>query len=884
MLETLRFDAVRSRFRRLKAAFRGWIDAALQGTHDHYSCFLPARPGRFSQFLFKLFFSGIIVGKEEVEKLKNLPPDGIVVYATKYKSRFEYLFYHTRFRIEGIRVPEIGLDYRIIWFQPIGRIFRMFLANVDHLYRHWRFPDPYGSGYVRRALLEDRAALLSLVEKRGFQRRFVQTNTDPLRYLIEMQKTEGRPIYIVPQLMFFGRNPHRSIPTLTQILFGSEQKPGTIRRFATLFSNPGKIFVEVSEPFNLKAFLESPMVRGQGTENQSFALRRQLLVQINRHRQSITGPVLKTREELKENILTNHRLRNFMESYSETRNIPRYKVHREAEGYLDEIAAKYSLAMIQIFSSLVKWLINTMFEGFTVNTETLNRVKSESRKGPLILVPCHKSHIDYLILSYVLYHHNMPVPHVAAGKNLSFWPLGPLFRGGGAFFIRRTFRGAVLYSKVFAEYVFKLMEEGFNIEFFIEGGRSRTGKLIQPKFGLLSILINAFREGACDDLIFAPVYIGYDRVPEEGAYLHELEGGQKNPESLLQVIKARKFLKRRYGKIYLQFHEPISLNRLLSRRETPLSKMTSKEQNALTRYLGYRLINAIDRVTVVTPHAVVAAALLNCAKQRFTFDQIMEDIETYMNHLYALKARLADTLLIDYIHGVRYVFDTYAHHKFIERIGPDKNGQSREEYFSVNPVKRPVLDYYKNNGINYFIPAAFTSMAILERDAFQFSTSELFNSYAFLREFFNNEFAYDVDAGPEQFIRENLRLFIDDAILMPHPELSETYNITSAGYRKIKLFAGFLKTYFESYWIVLNVLTRYPRSFLDTKNRFKKIEAMGSRMFKRKEIERQESLSRMNYKNAVDFFTTQGVRGSEDTEKIEYYSETIQRYLNRLFV
>ena len=227
----------------------------------------------------------------------------------------------------------------------------------------------------------------------------------------------------------------------------------------------------------------------------------------------------------------------------------------------------------------------------------------------------------------------MPCPHIAAGKNLSFWPLGPIFRSGGAFFIRRTFKGAVLYSKVFSEYVYKILEEGFNIEFFIEGGRSRTGKLLQPKLGLLSILLSAFREGGGDDLIFVPVFIGYDRVLEESAYLHELEGGEKKPESLLQVIKARKFLKRRYGRIYIRFHDGISLNDLLAQQGKTIQEMTVKEQNGLCRQLGYQLVNAIDNVSVITPHAVVAGAILNGGKQRFSYNHLMDDVQTYMNYL-----------------------------------------------------------------------------------------------------------------------------------------------------------------------------------------------------------------------------------------------------------
>ena len=143
--------------------------------------------------------------------------------------------------------------------------------------------------------------------------------------------------------------------------------------------------------------------------------------------------------------------------------------------------------------------------------------------------------------------------------------------------------------------------------------------MILPKLGLLSILLNAYKNKACEDMIFVPIYIGYDRVLEESSYLNELEGGQKKPESLFQVLKARKFLENKYGRVYLKFHEPISLREVLSQEGTSMENMTSKEQNALCRNLGHRVINAINNVSVVTPHGVVASALLNTSKKRFSY-------------------------------------------------------------------------------------------------------------------------------------------------------------------------------------------------------------------------------------------------------------------------
>jgi len=873
---------IKSVWNKLKDRMKRWLKACREETHDHYPCYLPERIGFFSSFILGQFYSGIDSAKEQLEIIRNLPGESIVVYVTKRKSYFEYLFYHTRYKQKHLPYPGIGFDYHIWAWQPLSRILGMVLSLIIYIYHNKTLPDPYHGGYYRYKLLDGQAAMLSLVGKKSFYRRFVKAKTDPIRHLIEIQQTLDRPVYIVPQLMFFGKTPLRSVPSLFDILFGPEASPGILRRLFILFRNPGKVFIEVSEPVNLKLFLEQAGNRDLGIETLSLNLRKKLLVQINRHRQSITGPVLKSREELKESILTGNRLRGFIEYYSKKHDMPIYKVRKKADGYVDEIAAKYNAAVIKILAVIVEWITRSMFDGVTVNREMLSKVKSMSQKSPLILIPCHKSHIDYLILAYLFYSNNMPCPHIAAGKNLSFWPLGPIFRAAGAFFIRRSFKGASLYTKVFSEYIRKLLEEGFNIEFFIEGGRSRTGKMILPKLGLLSTLINAYKDGACKDMIFVPIYIGYDRVLEENAYLSELEGGKKEPENLLQVIKARKVLKKRYGKIYIKFHEPISFNELLAQMEIRMEDLSSKEQNALCRNLGHRVINSINEVTVVTPHAVVACAILNMTNKRFSFDDLEEHIETYMNYLSVQQATLAETLIIDQTGAIERVIDTYVQRKFVERISLGAKNSPSDDVYTVNESKRPNLEYYKNNCIAFFIPAAFTSLAILGRDAFQFTAAELHDSYSFQQKLFKDEFAYDVDQSVEYFIRKNIKAFIDDAILMPHPTLPDTYNLTSAGFRKLKLFSVFLKTYFESYWIVLSYFRAAPQKSVSARDRMKRIEALGNRMYKKEAIEKKEALSEVNYKNAVKFFTSRGITGQGNAEKFTDYTDAVQRYLSLL--
>jgi len=876
------FTAIKTNWTNFKNKIRNWIDTKLQDTHNHYLSFLPEKTGLFAFSILRLFYSGIKTDPQQLSKIKTLKKEGIIVYAIKYRSSFDYLFAYTQFKQHKIPFPNLAMGYKLLIWQPLSRLFQIFLAHLDYGFKNRSLLNPFENNYYKQELLQGRTALLHLIEKGGFYRRFVKEETDPVQHLIEIQKTIAKPIFLVPQLTFFDKNPHRNAPLVIDLFFGTKENPNKIRRFLTLLRNPGKVFVELSEPLNLEHFLQESENKDKTIASLTIELRHRLLFQLNRHRQSITGPILKSSVELKESILATDHFQSFMKTYAQKRDQPIQQVQKKADEYLDEIAARYRLAFVKALALAVKWVLKTMFEGISVNDDMFARIKTMAQKGPLIFVPCHKSHIDYLIISYMLYAHNMPSPHIAAGKNLSFWPLGTIFRRAGAFFIRRSFGGAALYSKVFSAYIQKLLEEGYNIEFFIEGGRSRTGKLILPKLGFLSILLKAYKNNACEDMIFVPIYVGYDRVLEESSYLREIEGGKKEPERFIDVIRARKFLKKRYGRIYLNFHEPISLNRLLSQLESPLEKLTQKEQNAFCRNIGHRIINAITGIAVVTPHGLVASALLNHSKSRFSLDDIMTSIEIYLRYLSSQNVQLADTLRLDHFSAIEQAFDAYLQRKIIEQIPKTKEDPQTDDLFKVNVARRPILEYYKNNCIAYFIPPAFTSLAILERDSFQFSASELRENYIFFQNFFKNEFAYNVDLPPEYSIRKSLKAFIDDAVIIPHHTLPDTYTLTPAGLKKLKYFSRFLKTYFESYWVILAFLTRSTQNSIRSKTQLKKIQALGARMYKRREIGQNEALSKINFQNAIDYFSSQGIKGSDNKDQLDFYSARVQKYLNHL--
>jgi glycerol-3-phosphate O-acyltransferase len=294
------------------------------------------------------------------------------------------------------------------------------------------------------------------------------------------------------------------------------------------------------------------------------------------------------------------------------------------------------------------------------------------------------------------------------------------------------------------------------------------------------------------------------------------------------------------------------------------------------------VLHAINRVTVVTPHGLVASAILNCNAEKISADSLMPIIDTYLKHLTTQKAKLADTLVYDSYHAIQKAILSYVQRKFIEPLPADKEKQASETTYEITVNKRPNLEYYKNNCVGFFIPAAFTALNIMQAGDSRFSAADLHEGYAFLQDFFKYEFAYDSDRSIDDYVQQNLDAFMEDSMLTFQPDPLDTYQLTESGMRKLKRFAIFLKPYFESYWIVLNFFMITPANTVKPKDRLKKIADTGSQMFKRQEIERKEALNNISFKNAVEFFTSRGVKGPEHMDKIEYYAEAIQRAIKTL--
>ncbi|MFH2058082.1 MAG: 1-acyl-sn-glycerol-3-phosphate acyltransferase [Pseudomonadota bacterium] len=863
----------------IRTRFRKYIDCILENSNDWFLCFYPGNSGLFIKILIRRLVSKLNFDDHNIEKIKQIDKDAIVVYASKNKRMLDFLYYHTKLKSLDLPYPQIAFDFKFFFLLPVKRLLQIFICHLNHFLHHFELKDPYTSGYAVTELTNGKAGFISLIEADDFHKRFIQSRPDPLSLLIELQKDSDNSVIIIPENIIYVIKPTYKNENAIDMLFGTHEKPGRIKRYLTILRHPQKIRVEFANPVNLKEFINRPEIQELDAEFQTHHLRRLLIDILNRQLKSITGPVLKSRQEMTEDILTRKALREYLAEYASEHNITLSKTHKKAAGYIKEIAANYNLKVINFGAWLLTWIFKNIFEDIVLNQDEINRMREKSTKAPLILVPCHKSHLDYLLLPYVMYKNNMPCPHIAAGKNLSFWPLGPIFRRGGAFFLRRTFQGAPLYAKIFAAYLQKLLYEGFNIKIFVEGGRSRTGKLLPPKPGGLAMLINAYLEGACKNLYFVPIFIGYDQVLEEDAYLNEMVGGKKKPENIKGLLNARKFLKKKYGKVYIRFDEPISIKTYITKRGVDLSKASPEEYFKFVKGFGYKLINAINDSAVATPHGIVASGILNCPKNSFSKKQLFSRVRLYMNILIYMSTEMSDILMVDPDNALKSVTTDFISRNIVEFADEDDKEISENTVFIVKDNKRAVLDYYKNSVISFFTHYAYTAVAILEIDRFHFSSLDLIHRFKFLEKMFKDEFFYNEDISIEENIDKCLRGYVYEGILVPDNTVSEMYRITSKGLRKLKWFAAFLLPFLESYKTTLLYFEKYKADQHKGKERVKKISSLGSKLYKGNLITLKESLSSLNYQNSANYFLKNKINGSEDHIQIKYYKEIIDRLI-----
>ncbi len=510
-------------------------------------------------------------------------------------------------------------------------------------------------------------------------------------------------IQLVPVSIVWNRNPGKETRPAPPAL----QAMNALQKFYTILTLGRDSMVRFNHSLSLRYLAD----HYEETDKKiALKLARVARIHFARQKWASSGPRLPNRQALFKRLLASKAIEKAVQNDAEKRNIPVAKARKEAFNMLEEIAANFSPTLVRYSDTILTWLWNRLYQGIIINNA--QRVRKLAHDGhEIVYVPCHRSHMDYLLLSYILYKEGLAPPHIAAGVNLNFFPTGPIFRRGGAFFLRRIIKDNPLYSTVFREYLAELFSKGYSMEFFPEGGRSRTGRLLQAKTGMLAMTIQAMLRGLKRPVSIVPVYIGYEHVMEVNTYAKELQGEQKKKENLFQIIGIMKKL-RNYGKGYVNFGEPINVNQFLTNDVpdwkqyiNPIETQRPPWLNPLVNSLAECMMERINDATAANALTLCATALLASRQRALSREALESQITIYIDLLrnvpYSSSCTFPEETVPELIeHAISL-------NKFI--IDKDSLG----EIISLDRKQTILMTYYRNNIIHLLVIPSLIAEALI---------------------------------------------------------------------------------------------------------------------------------------------------------------------------
>jgi glycerol-3-phosphate O-acyltransferase len=605
---------------------------------------------------------------------------------------------------------------------------------------------------------------------------------------------------IVPVSVFWGQSPESESSPWKLLFADSWAVTGRLRKFLSILILGRKTRVQFSTPIQLRELL----AQDKGPERTQRMVHRLLRVHFRNQKAAVIGPDISHRRNLVKGLIRGPLVHQAILDEAERSKTSVEKVEAQALRYGNEIASDYAYTAIRFLEVVLSWFWNKIYDGIKVNH--IEAVQEVAHGHEVIYVPCHRSHIDYLLLSYLLFKNGLTPPHIAAGINLNMPVIGTLLRRGGAFFMRRTFKGNPLYTSVFNEYLHTLFTRGFPVEYFVEGGRSRTGRMLQPKTGMLAITLRSFLRSNRLPVVFVPVYIGYERVLEGRTYLGELRGASKKKESIFDIVKVINAIrKQRFGHVWVNFGEPLKLAEFLDAEQPDWRNQQLAPQyrpswlNDTSNHLAERIARHLNEAAAVNPVNLVALALLSTSKLALDEKALARVLDLYLALLRRVPYSPHTTLpegdgqaLIDYVQSM-------------ELLATQKDPLGKIYYLDENNAV--LMTYYRNNVLHIFaLPALlasfFQSNARISREQilrfsralYPYLQSELFIRWSL------DELDAVIDQWLAAFVEQGLLRFEDGVFLRPAPSSRQFVLLTLLS----RTIAQTLQRFYMAIALVLN--------------------------------------------------------------------------------
>ena len=715
-------------------------------------------------------------------------------------------------------------------------------------------------------------AYLALRRKKGFfvRRTTPRSHSETLKRMVDrVCEHEDEDIQLVPVTVLIGRAPDKETGLAKIFFTESWEIGGRIRRLFSSLINGRNTIVQYNPPISLRELADENLGAARSLRKVSRILR----VHFRRVRSAAIGPDLSHRRTVVDQMLRSPSVRSAIDEQARKQKISEYKAWKQARKYAYEIAADYSYAFVRIASFALTWFWNRIYDG--VELQHFRKFQKLAPDYEVIYVPCHRSHIDYLLVSYFVYQNGLVPPHVAAGINMNLPILGRFIRKGGAFYLRRSFRTQKLYAAVFHEYLSRILANGTAIEYFIEGTRSRTGRLLHPKGGMLSMTVRGFLKSQTRPVMFQPIYVGYERLVEGNSYTAELSGQKKKSESLADLLKIFGVLKNRYGKVHVSFAEPVFLNDLLDShapgwRDNPLEDdHKSVWLNPLVSELGDKIMTGMNQAAHVNAINLLAVILLTMKKQAMAKEELQDQLGLYLSLLE--HCRYSDR--ITYTPKSPEEIISYGIELGVIEVQQHPLG----DIVTLVPEHAVQLTYFRNN-ISHLValPSLVASCFLNER---RIKRSKLHRITLAIYPFLKSELFLPWDENNVlQAVDDQIKWLQEQSLLLEHEEtgILERAKGSSQEAQRLRIMGhGQIQT-FERYYITTAVLAKNGSGSLTRSELEQLCILTAQRISQLSEFAAPEFYDRNLFRQFIALLRHSGALTTNQEEKLEFGEKITQ--------
>ena len=637
--------------------------------------------------------------------------------------------------------------------------------------------------------------------------------------LPEILSLDDEKIILIPVSFYWGMHPDKQKSFFKIVFSQSWTVSGYFKKFFRVLLHGRSLVIKFNRPLTLSELKD----KERTVDESSRLVSRYLRAIFRKTKKAAIGPDISHRRTLVRSLSRDKVVREEIKAQSKGDLKKKRRLNKKAFKYANEICSDINYPIVRNLQRGLSWFWNKRYDG--IHIQNLDKIKSIADDNSLVYLPCHRSHIDYLALSYILLEKGLMLPHIAAGNNLNLPILGGIGKGGGAFFMRRSFRDNKLYSLIFFQYFKRLLQRGSSVEFFPEGGRSRTGFTLQAKPGLLSMTIRSFSSLSHEKVKLIPTYIGYEKIIEGNSYLSELLGEEKKRENFLDLFKTIKDFSNFLGNAYINFGEPIDLKDFLEqevalkdyRIDSPLDRPIWLKK--ATNRLGIEVMKGINKSSAITTSSLFSLGLLTETTQSLDTKIISKRIE----------------LFIDLIKRNQNFKDVW-----LTEDSPDKIIAKTEELGLINSqliggekVFRPtrneaaLLSFYQNNISHFFL--LYSLLCLSLKYVEELSEKEILRLTKLVYPFLQSDFYLPwSNEQVGKVVVNNLKILIKLGLLVKSDkDLLTKPEKNSKEYRDFLALSNISEPSIKRFYIVMSTLWKEEIDILELQN---KCEAIANKL------------------------------------------------------